>query len=244
MPTKTQSWYSSWFDSPYYHILYKERDLEEAKGFMQNLTSFLKLKEGASILDLACGRGRHSKYLNKLGYDITGIDLSENNILHAKQYENETLHFSIHDMRVPIGSKFDTVLNLFTSFGYFENPEDDFQTIEVIKNELKPAGFGVIDFMNVDVVIDKLIPSEVRRIKGIDFHILRWVENGIIFKQIDFTNKEEHFSYTEKVNALKLSDFQKYFKRAELNLLHVFGDYDLSNFKENSSPRTILIFCR
>lgn len=149
MSISTQSWFSSWFDTPYYHILYKDRDDEEAGRFVQNLIRFLELKKGASILDLACGKGRHAMYLNELGYQVTGADLSKNSILCAKRFQNETLRFERHDMREPFGEKFDAVFNLFTSFGYFDNKEDNLRTVNAIKENLKPNGFAVIDFMNV-----------------------------------------------------------------------------------------------
>ena len=93
MTKNTTQWYASWFDTPFYHILYKDRDYAEAENFMHNLTEYLNIPEGGKILDLACGKGRHSVYLNKIGYEVTGVDLSENSINHAKQFENKTLHF-------------------------------------------------------------------------------------------------------------------------------------------------------
>ena len=67
MTKETTQWYASWFDTPYYHILYKDRNHAEAHLFMDNLTNYLNLPEDGKILDLACGRGRHSIYLNSLG---------------------------------------------------------------------------------------------------------------------------------------------------------------------------------
>ena len=87
-----KEWFTSWFDSPFYHILYKDRDYTEAQQFMDNLTNYLNIPEGGKILDLACGKGRHSIYLITLGYNITGIDLSANSITHAKQFENDVSH--------------------------------------------------------------------------------------------------------------------------------------------------------
>ena len=121
MQKETDNWFASWFDTPYYHILYKERDDHEAEFFMNSLTSFLKLPKKAEILDLACGKGRHAIYLNELGYDVTGIDLSAASIEFAKKFETDKLHFAIHDMSISYPKKFDAVFNLFTSFGYFEN---------------------------------------------------------------------------------------------------------------------------
>ncbi len=71
MQKDTANWFASWFDTPYYHILYKDRDHAEAQHFMDNLTHYLNLPEDAKILDLACGKGRHSLYVNQLGYDVT-----------------------------------------------------------------------------------------------------------------------------------------------------------------------------
>jgi cyclopropane fatty-acyl-phospholipid synthase-like methyltransferase len=106
---KTQ-WYASWFNTPYYHILYKDRDYSEAQAFMDTLTRYLNLPENGSILDLACGRGRHAVYLNKLGFRVIGVDLSEQSIAHARQFENESLKFEVHDMTIPYPNSFDAVL--------------------------------------------------------------------------------------------------------------------------------------
>src|SRR5690606_3293150 len=149
MQKETNNWFASWFDTPYYHILYKDRDYEEAQLFMDNITGYLNLPEDAKILDLACGRGRHSIYLNKLGYDVTGADLSENSIKEASKHTNDKLHFVVHDMRDTCNEKYDAIFNLFTSFGYFESDDDNLTTLKAIHNSLTEYGFAVIDFMNV-----------------------------------------------------------------------------------------------
>ncbi len=235
-------WYSSWFDTPYYHILYKDRDKREAKQFMDNLTSFLKLPKNAEILDLACGRGRHSVYLNELGYQVIGADLSSENIKFAKQYENATLQFKQHDMCVPFPKKFDAVFNLFTSFGYFESEEDNLRTIKAIKSELKKGGFGVIDFLNVDHVKRNFVEQETKVVEEITFRIHKKIEQKHIIKDIAFKDEGTSFHFTEKVRALTLQDFMEYFTEANATLLHCFGDYQLNEFDKESSERLILIF--
>ena len=72
--------YNNWFDSKYYHILYDNRDNNEAKGFVETILKHLKLKKNSKILDAACGKGRHSVEIEKFGYNVTGIDLSKNSI--------------------------------------------------------------------------------------------------------------------------------------------------------------------
>lgn len=236
------NWFTSWFNTPFYHILYKDRDYKEAGVFMRNITNYLNFPEDAKILDLACGRGRHSVFLSNLGYEVTGIDLSEESISYAKQHENEKLNFQVHDMTVPFGKTFDGVFNLFTSFGYFENETDNLNTLQAIKASLNDTGFAVIDFMNVDVVKQNLIPEENKLIDGIQFNIKRYFEDGFIYKVINFNHQEEEYSFTERVKAFSLSEFEAMFDELGLYLLDVFGDYQLNKYYKNRSERLIMIF--
>ena len=238
----TEKWYSSWFDTPYYHILYKERNYREAQVFMDNLTHYLNLPEKATVLDLACGKGRHSIYLNQLGFTVLGADLSENSIAEANKNANETLHFKVHDMREPFEEKFDAIFNLFTSFGYFENDDDNLTTLKAIKESLSDYGFAVIDFMNVSQVIETLVPEEIKTMEGIDFHIKRYLKENHIYKEIDFEDQGQKFHFTEKVKALTLKDFEDLMEEAGIYLLDIFGDYKLKKFHKTESERLIMIF--
>lgn len=242
MNKDTAQWYSSWFDSPYYHILYKDRNHDEAHQFMDNLTQYLNLPAEGKILDLACGKGRHSVYLNSLGYEVTGVDLSANSIEYAKQYENETLHFVVHDMCKPMNREFDAVFNLFTSFGYFDKEEDNLNTIKAIKENLNEFGFGVIDFMNTDFIIENLVAEDVKTVRGIEFHQKRSVKDDYIIKDIRFSHDGEDFTFQERVKALTMKDFEALFEEAGVYLLDVFGDYNLRKFQKSTSERLVMIF--
>jgi SAM-dependent methyltransferase len=241
-PLKTSNWFASWFDSPYYHVLYKERDEMEAQLFMDNIVHYLNLPEDAKILDLACGKGRHSIYLNQMGYRVTGADLSSNSITIASLNENESLKFVEHDMRIPFDEKFDAIFNLFTSFGYFENDEDNFTTLKAIRDSISEYGFAVIDFMNVHNVLANLVPEEIKIVDEIEFHIKRYLKEDFIYKEIDFEDQGQKFHFTEKVKALTLEDFESMMEAAGIYLLDVFGDYKLKKFHKLESERLILIF--
>ena len=236
------NWFETWFDSNYYHMLYKERNDEEAQLLMDNLTQYLNLPDDAKILDLACGKGRHAIYLNSLGYEVTGADLSENSITEASKFTNEKLHFKVHDMREPFEEKYDAIFNLFTSFGYFENDEDNLTTLKAMKESLTESGFAVIDFMNVNQVINSLVPEEVKTVENIDFHIKRYLSDGHIYKEIDFEDQGKKYHFTEKVKALTLQDFQEMMEEAGIYLLDIFGDYKLKKFHKTDSERLIMIF--
>ena len=235
------NWFENWFNSKYYHILYKNRDHKEAVFFLDNIIKNININNGR-ILDVACGKGRHAKYLNHLGFNVTGIDLSKNSIEFANKDSNENLKYFVHDMRsVFKKNHFDLVTNLFTSFGYFENQEDEQTTINAMSNNLKEGGLLLIDFMNVKKVINSLVTSESKEIDGIKFLIERKYDENHIIKKIIIKDKDSDLNFQEKVRALTLYDFDVMLKKANMKIVDLFGDYSLNEFNVIDSDRLIII---
>ncbi len=237
-----KKWYRSWFNSPYYHILYSNRDHREAEHFIDNLYDKLKLNDNSKILDACCGKGRHSIYLNKKGMDVMGIDLSQESIQYAKQFENEKLRFYEHDIRNEFyTNSFDYVFNLFTSFGYFNRENENVKAIKVFHKALKINGFILIDFLNSQRICNSIQSIEEKTIDGIKFNIKKSIENGLIVKRIDFYDGGRHFEFKEEVKALSLDDFERYFNIAGFKIISKFGDYKLNPYESNHSERLILL---
>ena len=237
-----KEWFAEWFDTKYYHILYKDRDHDEAERFINNLIKFLMIPKKAAVLDLACGKGRHAVILNQLGYTVTGADLSPASIHTATKHANDQLNFLVQDMREPIsGARYSVVFNLFTSFGYFDDQSDNLSVLNSIHVMLAPHGKLVIDFMNASKVINSLVKSEVKTIDGIEFSITRRYDGTHIFKDIRFSDNGTDYHYTERVQALKIGDFEHLLALSGFNILHTFGNFDLDSFNEQNSDRLILI---
>lgn len=237
-----EDWFKTWFDMPHYHILYQDRDDSEAEFFIDNLLEFLHLESKAKVLDLACGKGRYSIYLNKKDLNVTGLDLSEQNIEEAKLSENETLAFDIHDMReVYKYNEYDAVLNLFTSFGYFEDFQDNLRTLQAVNKMLVDGGTFVIDFMNVAQVIPNIVKEEMKTVQGIEFHLFRRFDGKFIIKDIEFEDEGKKYSFSEKVQAITKEEFEKLLKQAGFKINHTFGNYSLSPFDRENSDRLIFI---
>ena len=237
-----KNWFASWFNTPYYHLLYKDRNHSEAEYFIKHLLQHLKPTEEAIFLDVACGKGRHSKFIHQNGFNIHGIDLSLESITEASKNNCESLHFQQHDMRETyIENHFDYALNLFTSFGYFETNNDNQKAINAMVKNLKKGGKLIIDFMNTKKVVLNLVEHEVKDIDNISFHIERKVENGYILKDIRFTDNGKKHYYQEKVQALELRDFSQYFQKAGLNIINLWGDYELKDFDVSQSNRLIIV---
>lgn len=238
---KEKEWFENWFDTSFYHILYDYRNDDEARLFMSNIVGFLKLSKGSKVLDLPCGKGRHSLFLNELGFETTGADLSANSITYAKQFEKPGLSFEIHDMRDPLDGKYDAIFNLFTSFGYFNQETTNIKVLKNFKNALQPGGHIVVDFLNLDKVIQELVPKEHFSKKGVDFTIRKSVSDDFIIKEIDVDFEQKTHHFIEKVQALNLDKLNFFAASAGLEIQHVFGDYKLDPYDAATSDRLILV---
>lgn len=236
------NWYKNWFNSPFYPILYHNRDARDARLLLDNLLEHLAIHPDSKILDLACGRGRHSIYLNMKGYDVTGLDMSKSSILEASLNINTKLRFMVGDMRfIPFEGQFDYVLNLFTSFGYFEDNSDHIRTLESIKQALKPGGYFILDFFNATKLAKILVEQESKNIQGIQFQITRNLVDHKIRKQIEFEYDGADYYFEESVEAFTLDDFKSLFKEVGLSIITTFGDYELNPYSEEDSERIIIV---
>lgn len=240
-------WFASWFDCDHYHKLYAHRDEHEAADFISRLITWLQPASGSSILDLGCGSGRHSRHLASMDFDITGLDLSDESIKRAKQSERSNLHFHKQDMRQPFGTDaFDYVFNLFTSFGYFDGPADDITVIRNVAQSLKAGGHLVLDYMNVIHVESRLRREEAIERDSVIYRLSRWADANFIFKRIAILNDGTHaeatqLEYVERVAKLTLEDFRFMFDLCGFAIEAMFGDYRLSSFHPQASPRLILV---
>ena len=240
----TAAWFKDWFNSPYYHQLYFKRDETEAAAFINKLIEHLKPQPGTQMLDVACGKGRHSIQLAEKNFNVTGIDLSEDSIREAKAEESENLEFFVHDMRLPFRiNYFDYAFNFFTSFGYFKTRREHDNAIRTIAQSIKPNGVFVMDYLNVHYAEDHLVHKSEKEIEDVNYYITKWFDEDHFYKKIvvEDENLEEPLEYTEKVAKFSLGDFTEMFAYQGLQIQEVFGDYMFSNYDVKKSPRMIMI---
>ena len=236
-----KEWFVDWFDSKYYHLLYKNRNMQEAEQFVDKLVAHLNFKKNTQALDLGCGKGRHAIQLKKHYDSVTGIDLSIESINQAAKNKIKGLTFSQQDMRdFKLESNVDIIFNLFTSFGYFNAKDDNLKVLNNCYNQLNKSGHLIIDFFNADKVRLSLIKQENKIINGINFKIERTIRNNKVIKTISFKDSNKLFFFEEKVQLLTLDDFQNLLAKANFKLTKYFGNYNLAPFETNSSDRLIL----
>lgn len=156
----------------------------------------LKLKPGMKVLDLACGWGRHSIELALRGYKVTGIDI---NPLYLREAERRSSRLNLEvkwvkkDMRrISFENKFNAVLNLSNSFGYFKKERSHERVIENVSRALKPGGKFLIDFLNLESFIYHYQPERIIHFgkdcfsllkSSFDFLKSRWKAEEIVFRQ-------------------------------------------------------------
>ena len=239
-------WFSTWFDSPYYHILYDQRDENEASAFIKAIQRKLKTPTNTHVLDAACGQGRHAKTWHELGLIVEGFDLSPKNIEAANRYTAENLSFFVHDIRDPLPKvgAYDLVCNFFTSFGYFDSKSDNQAAFHSLSSALKPGGVFLMDFFNPNYVLTNLVGQETIMKQGIAFEINRWAEHGYLYKSIDFKDQNTVYHFEEKVELISKSDFLVYAVNSGLSLTAMLGDYQLNEFDDQNSPRMIFLWTK
>lgn len=243
------NWFSEWFNTPEYHLLYVERHDDEALNFAKALATYLRahhcLTDGDMVADLACGAGRHARAFHKLGYTVTGLDLAPESIATAqalvKDSNKATLSFKVHDMRLPFAhEQYQLVTNLFTSFGYFDHQEHNRATLSAMVEALVVGGCAVIDYLNPATVLPNL-PFAGTLTKGnTTFFIKKWADAEFIYKNIGFENQSGWQQYDEQVQLLTPDWFRQHMFSVGLAPLAIFGDYELGPYT-NASPRQIII---
>jgi len=239
------AWYKDWFDSPLYDKLYAHRDDNEAAKLAEMITQIAPPEQFPKALDLASGRGRHSINLSNRGFSVTGTDLSPNALEIARKKAEQAqlnINFIRLDMRNSLPERFNLIVNLFTSFGYFEEDEENLSVVTSMANMLKPNGLVVIDYLNCTKTAQGLVEKESGTLDGISYSISRWIENEMVFKKMEFVdNDNQTHSFIERVKLYNRKWFTSALSKAGLQPVHYFGNYSGDEFQPETSPRLITI---
>lgn len=241
------SWFEEWFDSPLYEKLYSNRNEEEAILLADLIGKIIPKNRFSHLLDLGCGRGRHSLTLAERGYNVTGTDLSPSAIEKATslalERELTDVRFEVRDMRDPLDVTFDAIVNLFTTFGYFLDDDENRSVIQSVSTMLKSEGVFVMDYLNPAVVAENLISSEEGEYGSYHYKIQRHIENEMVFKTIRFEGADlpEPVEYQERVKLYELGWFKTEFRKNGLNLINCYGNYKGAPYSEKESPRMLMV---
>jgi cyclopropane fatty-acyl-phospholipid synthase-like methyltransferase len=251
----TDNWFKAWFNSRHYLELYSHRDSNDARKIVSLITKNIKLPKGSRVLDLACGNGRHSILFARKGFSVLGIDLSPYLISEARKKLNSdylshknNLKFEINDMRkINHKNEFDLVVNLFSSFGYFDKDSENFKVIKNVSDSLKRGGYFFFDFLNAAHLQKSLIPFDIKKRNHNIIILVREINNGFVKKNIIIIENNPGSDYSlvsdfyEKIKLYSINDFMKIFNKYGLEIVKTFGDYKGSRFNPAKSERLIIL---
>jgi SAM-dependent methyltransferase len=235
-------WFEAWFGEDYLRI-YQHRDETEAEHVIDLIARFLEGRDIRSVLDLGCGAGRHSKALCERWWTV-GLDLSAA-LLKTARREIPDAPYVRADMReLPFAPEsFDLVVNLFTSFGYFEDDRENERVLLCVCDTLRPGGTLVIDFLNASQVRSDLVPYDERVENGTTIEQTRAISPDDRFVEKTIRLRERGKEYIERVRLLTPRDLERMLEVAGFAIVARIGDYAGAPWSE-ASPRTILLASR
>ena len=218
------------------------------------LTKVLELPQGSCVLDVGCGPGRHSMELARNGFEVTGVDISEKYLESAQKSARAAglgIHFEKRDMRnLNYSAKFDAAVNLFSSFGHFEDEADDFKTLSSIRKALKPGGKFVLDLFNAEQIKKSLKVCKKANVPYMSWtrqkngsYILQHpsligdhIQNKFVFIE-NGTQKE----FTLYNRIYTLGKIKKLLRQSRFKIQKVYGNIDGSAYHPKRSPRMIVV---
>jgi 2-polyprenyl-3-methyl-5-hydroxy-6-metoxy-1,4-benzoquinol methylase len=241
-----KEWFKDWFSSKDYLDVYNHRNEKDAEEIIKLIFSNITLPQNANILDAACGTGRHTIKFAELGFNVTAFDLSKTLLEIAKknaEEKNLKIKFLLSDIRnIFICQKFDLIVSLFTSFGYFKTDEENFKFVENGFKMLNPEGYFVLDFFNKNHVEKNLIPFSEKEIDGKKIFEHRRIIDNRVVKEIKIERMNREYNYVESVRLYSYNELVKNFTKIGFKVIKTLGNYLGSDFNLSNSERCIIIF--
>jgi|WetSurMetagenome_2_1015567.scaffolds.fasta_scaffold194278_2 cyclopropane fatty-acyl-phospholipid synthase-like methyltransferase len=238
-------WFKDWFNTKEYLNVYQHRNESDAEDHIKLILENVKIHSGAKILDMACGAGRHALILARKDFELTAIDLSENLISIAEksaQDENLKINFVQSDIReFETEEKFNLVINLFTSFGYFESDEENFAVLQKAYDLLVDDGFFVLDFFNSHFLQKNLVEFSEENLDNAEIHQYRKIKDNRVTKKIVITKNGSLSNYEESVRMYTKDELVGAIQNIGFDIYKTFGDFLGNEFDKLSSPRLIMI---
>ena len=240
-----KEWFKDWFNTEEYLNVYRHRNEQDAKELIELILENINIHLGCNIHDLACGAGRHSILFAQRGYKVSAVDLSKNLLkvaLDAAIKAKVKINFIKADLRnLCIKPKFDLVVNLFTSFGYFDEDNENFKLFERTFYFLNNNGYFILDFFNKDYLERNIVPRSEDDIDQGRIIQERRIEGKRVIKKITIykNGREQHF--LESVRIYSKDELMYEIERKGFKIEKIFGGVRGRTFDLETSPRIIII---
>jgi SAM-dependent methyltransferase len=238
-------WFEVWFNTEEYSRIYRHRNDEDAQNLIELILNNVTLPRNAKVLDLACGAGRHSILFAKNNFDVTAVDISDV-LLNIAQKTAEGINLKINfinsDLRkLCLTEKFNLIINLFTSFGYFHSDSENEMVMKMVSEQLLDNAYFIIDFFNIVHLRKNLIPITFDKLENGLIKQERVIEGDRVTKKITVDIAGRKRFYYESVRAYSKDELVSMMIKNKLEIKNIFGSYLGDYFEESDSSRIIII---
>ena len=238
-------WFKHWFNSEEYLKVYKHRDEKDAEELVNLVLNSIQLNPGDNILDMAAGFGRHAILFAKKGFKVSAVDLSENLLSIAQnnaEKEGANIEFIQSDIRhFTSAKKYNLIINLFTSIGYFESDDENYNILKNAFELLKDGGFFVLDYFNKNFVKKNLVAQTIDEVDDSIITQNRFIEGERIIKEITVERKGKTNKFYESVRMFSKEELIGVMENLGFKIIKIFGDFSGKPFELDFSPRIIII---
>ena len=244
----SEPWYVRYFGHDYFQIHEEILAPEHAVQEAAHIVDRLALPPGSAILDLCCGHGRHSIELAKLGYRVTGLDLSEV-FLERARHDAEAAGVDVRwvqsDMRrIPFKAEFDAVINMYTAFAYLESKAEDQKVLDAVNRALAPGGVFLIENVLRESIMRGFMPYGVSHLAG-DIVVTHEREFDLRSSRLNdrvtlFHPSGARTEYTTSMRFYTLTELEEMLGAAGLALDAYWGGLDGREL-DLDSPRLVLL---
>lgn len=237
----TKTWWKDWFNDIYLDV-YSHRDEEQADAEISTVLDLVPLEPTQLVLDLCCGNGRHSRALHRAGFEhVWGMDYSEALLKQGHGLDID-IQFVRGDMKSPpfLPTRFDAVFSFFTSFGYFDDTQNQ-RVLNEVARILKPGGWYLLDYLNPVHVRSTLVPESKRENGGYHIHERRAIvdNDSRIEKTITISKNGSKQTFCESVRLYEFPEMVRMWEHAGLQVKGALGSFEGTAYTENQ-PRMIL----
>lgn len=245
---ESREWFEEWFSHPMYLKVYLHRDTREAETCVNTIlriTEFPAVQGSTSLLDIACGAGRHALAFARAGLQVTANDLSRYLLgiaRDAARQENLPIVFTESDMRhIRQGRTFDLVVQLFSSFGYFDTEEEDRSVLRNVANMLEPGGWYVLDLINPAHLHAHFTPRSKKNVDNLSILEERTISANRVRKTITIEETGgKSFTFIESVRLYEQEAIKILLALEGFEIVFTAGNYEGVPFEERHSPRMML----